>query len=555
MIKQEKGQLICEKYDKLKAARHNFDVYWEYIAQFVIPNQADFITKRYKGDLTRTNQIYDTTAPRALRLLAASIVGAIFTGKWFGLVPRVQGEAEKSDEFKSWLSEVADQMLAAFNDSNFGVQAAQNIKTGTGFGTAGLTVENSSSSLFFEKLTFRDEHLKDFVFDEDADGKPGMIYREIILSATAAYVKYVGIQNELPADVWKDINDKYDSKSDEKIHFIHAIEPIELHDDQNHYEQRTVDGVKQKIPKGDYYSCVIHKETGEAVEESWEVELPIIIWRWDKITGDQYGWSEAMIAMADIITLNEIKRLELGAVEKNILPPKEIAIGALANGKLSRKPNGITRVNKNGQIQNLDEPYDLRLSSMTSEELKESIKSCFHEQELVLPQSGSDTATEVRLRYDLMQRLLGATFQRIKTELLNPLISRVFRIMYDGGAFPELPEIEGLSSDEIDVEYMSPLARSEKQAEVDSSFEMVAAFAQAIQIEEQGRAGSKIAQAFDPYEFLETLEKAKSVPPKILMDKKKWEAAVEETQKQQQAAIEAQREHELKMKGGESEQA
>jgi len=73
------------------------------------------------------------------------------------------------------------------------------------------------------------------------------------------------------------------------------------------------------------------------------------------------------------------------------------------------------------------------------------------------------TATEVQVRYELMQRLLGPTLGRFQSEFLNPLIERVFGIMYRAGALMQEPDI--IKGTKIDVEYLGPLARSQRMEE------------------------------------------------------------------------------------------
>jgi hypothetical protein len=73
------------------------------------------------------------------------------------------------------------------------------------------------------------------------------------------------------------------------------------------------------------------------------------------------------------------------------------------------------------------------------------------------------TATEVQVRYELMQRLLGPTLGRFQTEFLNPLIERVFGIMFRAGALLPAPDI--IQDTTIDVEYVGPLARSQRMEE------------------------------------------------------------------------------------------
>jgi hypothetical protein len=73
------------------------------------------------------------------------------------------------------------------------------------------------------------------------------------------------------------------------------------------------------------------------------------------------------------------------------------------------------------------------------------------------------TATEVQVRYELMQRLLGPTLGRFQSEFLNPLIERVFGIMFRADAFLPAPEL--LQGQSIDIEYVGPLARSQRMEE------------------------------------------------------------------------------------------
>jgi hypothetical protein len=73
------------------------------------------------------------------------------------------------------------------------------------------------------------------------------------------------------------------------------------------------------------------------------------------------------------------------------------------------------------------------------------------------------TATEVQVRYELMQRLLGPTLGRFQSEFLNPLIERTFGIMLRAGAL--LPEPDVIQGQKIDVEYVGPLARSQRMEE------------------------------------------------------------------------------------------
>ena len=116
---------------------------------------------------------------------------------------------------------------------------------------------------------------------------------------------------------------------------------------------------------------------------------------------------------------------------------------------------------------------------MKETELRGAIKQAFFSDQLELQQGPQMTATEVQVRYELMQRLLGPTLGRFQTEFLNPLIERCFAIMDRSEKF--LPAPEALDGISIDIEYVGPLARSQRMEEavaVERLYEMAANLAQ-----------------------------------------------------------------------------
>ena len=88
--------------------------------------------------------------------------------------------------------------------------------------------------------------------------------------------------------------------------------------------------------------------------------------------------------------------------------------------------------------------------------------------QLELNEGPQMTATEVQVRYELMQRLLGPTLGRLQSEFLNPIVERAFYSMLRGNALPPMPEVLQQIGGDLDIEYVGPLARSQKMDEVTS---------------------------------------------------------------------------------------
>jgi hypothetical protein len=72
------------------------------------------------------------------------------------------------------------------------------------------------------------------------------------------------------------------------------------------------------------------------------------------------------------------------------------------------------------------------------------------------------TATEVVERASETTRLLGATYGRLQAELLTPLLTRAVAILRRRGEVPDL----ALDGRTVDLQYKSPLARTQARQDV-----------------------------------------------------------------------------------------
>ena len=92
------------------------------------------------------------------------------------------------------------------------------------------------------------------------------------------------------------------------------------------------------------------------------------------------------------------------------------------------------------------------------------------------------TAAEVAERRQEKMLLLGPVLQRLKTELLDPLIERTYYILLRQGAIPPAPDY--LNGIEMHVEYISTIAQAQRAS-------MLEPLAQGLQL------AAQVAQA-DP---------------------------------------------------------
>jgi hypothetical protein len=126
-------------------------------------------------------------------------------------------------------------------------------------------------------------------------------------------------------------------------------------------------------------------------------------------------------------------------------------------------PAGITVIRNDGAVKPLQIGTNWQITDLKENQLRTAIRQAYYSDQLQLQEGPQMTATEVQVRYELMQRLLGPTLGRFQSEFLNPLIERVFGIMYRAGALMKEPDI--IQGTKIDVEYLGPLARSQRMEE------------------------------------------------------------------------------------------
>jgi len=100
------------------------------------------------------------------------------------------------------------------------------------------------------------------------------------------------------------------------------------------------------------------------------------------------------------------------------------------------------------------------------EQRRNAIREAFFVDQLLMSQGPAMTATEVLQRNEEKMRLLGPVLGRLQSELLRPLISRSFALLLRNGLLPAAPE--QLQGQDIDIEYVSPLAKAQKLTDLQS---------------------------------------------------------------------------------------
>ena len=238
-------------------------------------------------------------------------------------------------------------------------------------------------------------------------------------------------------------------RPDHKFNFIHAVEPTA------DYERST----GKSATKLKFHSCHVCEEDKMVVRTGGYNEFPYLVPRWSKATGEIFGRSPSFNALPDIKTLNKAVEIGLKAWAKAIDPPLLVQDDGVI-GRVRMTPAGITVIRNDGAVKPLQIGTNWQITDLKENQLRTAIRQAYYSDQLQLQEGPQMTATEVQVRYELMQRLLGPTLGRFQSEFLQPLIERVFGIMLRNRAFVPAPEI--MTEEPIDVEFVGPLARSQR---------------------------------------------------------------------------------------------
>jgi hypothetical protein len=455
---------LIRRNESLKEDRNLWNTFYREVVDFIRPRKQSLDESRVPGIVRHKH--YDSTAPHAANTLAL-VMADTLTPKaiqWFGFkIPEASPLKQFNDNQNvlNWFKTVEDGVRFALDQSNFYPVINEIYLDFNSFATICLYVEEAElKQKGFNGLTFRALPISSYVFAEDDSGSVDTVMREFELTARQFAQRFPSAK--MPDVIAKSL----EQTPDDKFNFLRVVAPT-----------RDL-GSKVKFP---FASVDIFVDKTEVVDERGYKEFPYMVGRWDKASGETRGRGPAAIALDDIKSLNQLRKLELIGLEKAVNPPilapEDGFIGTVKLGSnsiiYSRNPNDVRTL-----------PTELRLdlSSLKANDLKQSIRDIYLTDQLNIPRTKQMTATEVGILRGEMERLLGPTISRFESEVLGPMLERTVGIMFRTGALPPPPpEIEQL--DTIDIEYVGQLARSQKMVEVESIQNWINLIAQFGQID------------------------------------------------------------------------
>lgn len=506
----DKAREYEKRFNILDDARSNWKSTWQKVGDYVHPIRGDILSDKAPG-APRYTLIFDDTAQQASDILVAGLFSYLTSPHmpWFRLTMR-DTELMRNQDTALWLQDSESRLYFMFAMTNFYKAIAMMYQDLVNINHGIVFIDEDEKR---KRLIFRNLSPRDCVIAENSSGMVDTIMRKIRWRAEQAYQEF---GDKVGDEIKKDASENPDRKYD----FLHTVLP------RASYNKWQKDSLN--LP---FESCYIDLKGKEIVDEGGYHEFPAVVPRWSTYTDDVYGTCPSIAALNNVKTLNKTVELFIQQSEKALNPPLDITPGY--KDRIRTMPGGLNVKGKStDEIKPIVTSGRIELSDKILNDLREQVKErYFVSTFLMLAQLGQRmTAYEVSSRDNEKMMMLGPAIGRITDECLGPLIDRCFNIMMRGGYF--LPVPNDIMERDVDVEYLSPLARAQKAVQANNIDRLVAFMAPLVQIYPD------IIDNFNPDEATKLYADIFAVPQSIMRGTENIKAMRDERMKlQQQEAV------------------
>lgn len=440
-IKQEeKLAELRQLFSFASDVRAPWEGHWQECYDYTLPQRFSFSGTFAPGG-QRTNQIFDATAMNAVDQLSASLLSELtpaWSG-WFSLVPGSELSEEEREEISPALEKATRTMQDHFDRSNFIVEMHQAFMDLVTAGTGSILVEEASLGEI-SAFQFNAIPLSQLYVLEGEDSRLSITFRKIELTASQFRNRF----GDLSDRIGDDLNTQGAEAQQKQYNVIEAVIPFD-----NQFK---------------YYALLEQDNEDMILDEGVYDQSPFITFRWTKSPGEIYGRSPVMKSLPDIKTANKVVELILKnasiavtgiwqADDDGVLNPANIK---LVPGTIIPKAVG------SAGLKPLEMPGNFDVSQLVLEDLRARIKNALLVDKLAALEGRNMTATEVLERAGEVTRILGATYGRLQSELLMPLIKRCYAILRRRGEIPDL-DLDGRI---VNLRYTSPIAQAQNSRDV-----------------------------------------------------------------------------------------
>lgn len=451
---------LIRRHNERRNSRANWESQWQDIADRVLPQMADFTTKRQDGAV-RTERMFDSSAALAATRALAAITSFACPGnqRYQKLVPEgaVSRKTPVSNASKVYLDGVTDKLFSVryATHAAFEAQMSEALLSFIVFGTGILFVDDMET--------------------DPSQRRSGILYKSVPLSSAYLSENSAGMVDTLDrrfAWTLRQINQRFPGKLTGQL-----LSRLEKNPEEK------VDVVQTVCPRDDYdpsglgglhmpwASCYFLPDHKVLLEEGGFRTWPFAIMRFMTSSGEVYGRSPAWLAMSNIRTLNTMKRTALASAQKAADPPMLLdEDGAL--GAFSQAPGA----NNYGMLK---DGKPLAQPLITGARLEITLEMMDKEREVIASANFLDvfkalidnpnmTATQALELLQERATLMAPIVGRIESEGLGPMTEREVSILEHGGELLELGDVPQdlvAANGAWEVDYTSPARQAMRASE------------------------------------------------------------------------------------------
>jgi len=490
---------ILEEYEDMKQTRANWERMWQEIAEYMIPQRADFTVKQSSGE-QRREKIYEGTAVRALERSAAGLHNTLTSSAvpWFHL--KVQRALQEDRDVQLWIEEAERRLYDVFAspDSNFHPALHEFYLDLVGFGTGILYVVDEPGM----GPRYRSYFLGQCFLMQDNLSRVDGVLR--VYEHTARQLVQEYGEEGVPESVLRSYNSKDENK---KFECLHCVKKRRNHD---------VNAVGNlNMP---WMSVYILMDQKHVLRESGFEEFPYIVSRWSRNSEELYGRGPGTSALPDVKMINLMEKVGLKALQKVVDPPLLVPDDGFLN-PVRTQPGGLNYyragLGRDDRIIPLQTGGRLDLNESKIGQVRESINKTFFLDLLELPgPTAADgdvmrfSATEINARQRDRLSVLGPIVSRQEVEFLAPMVMRTLGVMESNGMLSPAPP--ALMNADFRVEYANPVSISMRTGELNSIAQLIQFLLPIAQID------PSVVQRFNTGRIAELGAEILRVPPSVL---------------------------------------
>lgn len=446
-------QSLSQEWEHIKesSGRYNYLNDLQESSFYIRYNRDDMLVDNVIPEPNNTNKVFDSTAADANERLASNLRFTLMDvndDNWFGLSSG-DDTLDENYYYKEWLRETTRRINKAFYTSGLGLIAHELFLDLPALCMGAMYIEEGRPG--GAPFSINSIHLKNITVGEDANEKPNSWYVEYEYTAQQAQERF-GFEN-LSLKVQKQLDD---GNQFDKSKYLHIVKPRVL------AEQRGLGNTR--LPFASFW---LDLGDNRVISESGYYEQPYVTPRWSKRKGDTFGVGPGINKLPTIKVINAMERNQMLADGRKVEPPMDVEVGAYDKPlKMSRRAINKRNKNSNPAVPIIQDAHHYQIEQWRFEQRRDEINEAFFRNALSLIDRSQMTATEVMQRTRENLKTLGPVYERLVTELLDPLIRRAYGIMKRGGMLPDVPD--ELRGKEINVIYKSPLAIAQEGAEVEA---------------------------------------------------------------------------------------